>query len=316
MTEDRGLQLGAWSLDSDSNWKHDAVITRPDVRSQQNLRLKRFSMAVGTYLVVILVFVLAQKFGWWHLSAPQWALMISSAVLGNCIFFLMFITGVNLRFSDPSLTWLQIAYSGLWGAVPCFALTEVQMRPVFLMFYIPAFSFGMLRLNRRQYLGLVAFVIGVYGGMLLLNYTKAPAAFQTGYELSLYFIFGVVLTWFAFFGGFISGLRQRLREQNTAIRKANQEIRQEIIERRQAQVEKDQLIVELQQALSEVKTLGGLLPICASCKKIRDDKGYWTQLESYITSRSAAEFSHSICPDCARRLYSGLPAFRTRRGEE
>ncbi len=63
---------------------------------------------------------------------------------------------------------------------------------------------------------------------------------------------------------------------------------------------------ELQKALSEIKTLSGLLPICASCKKIRDDKGYWNQIELYIRDRSDAEFSHSICPICAEKLYGHL----------
>jgi hypothetical protein len=59
----------------------------------------------------------------------------------------------------------------------------------------------------------------------------------------------------------------------------------------------------LEQALLEIKVLGGLLPICASCKMIRDDKGYWSQLESFIKENSEAEFSHSICPECAEKLY-------------
>jgi len=63
---------------------------------------------------------------------------------------------------------------------------------------------------------------------------------------------------------------------------------------------------ELQKALSEIKTLSGLLPICASCKKIRDDTGYWNQLELYIRNHSQAEFSHSICPTCADKLYGDL----------
>ncbi len=67
--------------------------------------------------------------------------------------------------------------------------------------------------------------------------------------------------------------------------------------------ERERMIGELQSALAEVKTLSGLLPICASCKKIRDDKGYWNQIESYIAKHSDAEFSHSICPDCAKKLY-------------
>jgi hypothetical protein len=63
------------------------------------------------------------------------------------------------------------------------------------------------------------------------------------------------------------------------------------------------LITELQDALADVKLLSGLVPICASCKKIRDDQGYWTQIESYIQDRSDAKFSHSICPDCAQKMY-------------
>jgi AmiR/NasT family two-component response regulator len=63
------------------------------------------------------------------------------------------------------------------------------------------------------------------------------------------------------------------------------------------------LNAELEAALAQVKTLRGLLPICAACKKIRDDKGYWHQVEVYIRDHSEAEFSHGICPDCARRLY-------------
>jgi hypothetical protein len=69
------------------------------------------------------------------------------------------------------------------------------------------------------------------------------------------------------------------------------------------------LIQELRRALSEVKTLRGFLPICASCKKIRDDKGYWNQIELYIRERSEAEFSHSICPECAKKLYPELELY-------
>ncbi len=63
---------------------------------------------------------------------------------------------------------------------------------------------------------------------------------------------------------------------------------------------------KLLDALKEIKILSGLLPICASCKKIRDDNGYWNQIESYINQHSEAEFSHSICPDCTKNLYPNL----------
>jgi PAS domain S-box-containing protein len=67
--------------------------------------------------------------------------------------------------------------------------------------------------------------------------------------------------------------------------------------------EQGRLIAELQEALANIRTMRGLLPICASCKKIRDDKGYWQQIEAYVSEHSDAEFSHGICPDCARKLY-------------
>ena len=66
---------------------------------------------------------------------------------------------------------------------------------------------------------------------------------------------------------------------------------------------REKLIINLQKALKDVKTLKGLLPICASCKKIRDDMGYWNQIESYIQQHSDAEFSHGICPECVKKLY-------------
>jgi PAS domain S-box-containing protein len=80
-------------------------------------------------------------------------------------------------------------------------------------------------------------------------------------------------------------------------------IRHLINERKRAEAERERLIAQLQDALADVKLLSGLVPICANCKKIRDDQGYWTQIESYIQDRSDAKFSHSICPDCAAKLY-------------
>jgi len=75
------------------------------------------------------------------------------------------------------------------------------------------------------------------------------------------------------------------------------------IERKQVLIEKDLLIVQLQDALAKVKTLSGLLPICASCKHIRDDKGYWHQVENYIQQHSSAVFTHGLCPKCSQKIY-------------
>lgn len=74
-------------------------------------------------------------------------------------------------------------------------------------------------------------------------------------------------------------------------------------ERRRAEAEREMVIAELKKALGEVKTLSGLLPICSFCKKIRNDEGYWSRIEEYIHQHSGAQFTHGLCPDCARKHY-------------
>jgi PAS domain S-box-containing protein len=91
----------------------------------------------------------------------------------------------------------------------------------------------------------------------------------------------------------------------TAIENARlyERARQEIAQRKQAEKEREAVIGELEEALTKVKTLSGLLPICANCKRIRNDQGYWESVEVYVRDHSNAEFSHAICPDCMRTLY-------------
>lgn len=84
------------------------------------------------------------------------------------------------------------------------------------------------------------------------------------------------------------------------------ELQVEVERRKRTEAEKEQVIEELKTALAKVNQLSGLLPICSSCKKIRDDKGYWNQIEAYIRDHSEAQFTHSICPECSRRLYPEL----------
>lgn len=81
---------------------------------------------------------------------------------------------------------------------------------------------------------------------------------------------------------------------------------QDISERKHKEIERKELIRELQAALNKISKLSGLLAICANCKKIRDDKGYWADVEDYIKGHSEADFSHSLCPDFYRTLYPGL----------
>ena len=77
----------------------------------------------------------------------------------------------------------------------------------------------------------------------------------------------------------------------------------EVSKEMEAAEEREKLVLALQEALSKVKQLSGLLPICASCKKIRDDQGYWNRIEEYIRNHSEADFSHGLCPPCIEKLY-------------
>ena len=81
---------------------------------------------------------------------------------------------------------------------------------------------------------------------------------------------------------------------------------EDITERRRIEMDRELLIQDLRTALNRVKTLTGLLPICSACKKVRDDKGYWSQVETYVEEHSNAHFTHGLCPDCALRLYPEL----------
>lgn len=87
-------------------------------------------------------------------------------------------------------------------------------------------------------------------------------------------------------------------------------ITRDISELKRAEQDRERLIAELQEAIGKVRTLSGMLPICSSCKKIRDDKGYWNQIENYISAHSKAEFSHSICPECVQALYPDFAKFK------
>jgi PAS domain S-box-containing protein len=98
-------------------------------------------------------------------------------------------------------------------------------------------------------------------------------------------------------------LEGRAKTGNVKISSGCQMIVIDITKRIVTEQEKEKLHVELRQAMDQVKKLSGMLPICSSCKNIRDDHGYWKQIESYITEHSEALFSHSICPECAQKLY-------------
>ncbi|MCP4214363.1 MAG: hypothetical protein GY765_06885, partial [bacterium] len=101
-------------------------------------------------------------------------------------------------------------------------------------------------------------------------------------------------------------LQKMVEERTAELNRKNEQLKTEIGQRSKAEKEKEKLIDELRDALAKIKTLTGLIPICSKCKKIRDDKGYWQQVDVYIVKHSEVDFSHSLCPDCLDYLYPNI----------
>ena len=272
--------------------------------AMQRLRLRRFAIAVATSGVGILGTSLTERVGLGALNGERWVVFVGLAVFINLAFYLVFRSGFNLRFREPSLTQAQIVIWALWVLLPLSWLPAA--RPLLVMFFLVPFSFGMLQLGRRQYLVTLSVVLGLYVALLTAEWLLERPGFRLGFELFVFTTFALLLTWFSLFGGFISDLRRKLHRQRDSIQLAHDKLSFEIAARATIAAENDRLIAELQESLGTVKKLSGLLPICASCKKIRDDRGEWSRIETYIRSHSEAEFSHGICPECAEKLYPEL----------
>lgn len=89
-----------------------------------------------------------------------------------------------------------------------------------------------------------------------------------------------------------------------------EQLETEIEGRKKAEAERRKLIADLRDALANIKTLSGMLPICASCKKIRDDKGYWNRIETYLSEHSDVLFTHGLCPECTKKAFEELEEFK------
>lgn len=166
-------------------------------------------------------------------------------------------------------------------------------------FWINKYYKSVLNVVSDRIVGFMALypVIGFF--LLASNYTVAFGLVKySGSVFEMFFFLAfMVLGYVLVFAG-ISSASQMISLQFDVQIKTR-----DISERKRTAMEQESIISELQEAISQVKQLSGLLPICASCKRIRNDEGYWEQLETYIRQHSKADFSHAICPDCAHKLY-------------
>ena len=156
------------------------------------------------------------------------------------------------------------------------------------MYTYPLVTFFLLRKNQGGYFNIVTFISIV---IVFIN----PLKFDWVFPYMLQYKVRFVVTYSAVFSiSFWFAYNRNRFDKN--LEEKQSLLEEEIQHRRETEK-------ELRAALEEVNTLSGFLPICSSCKKIRDDSGYWSQIEHYIQHHSDAVFSHSLCPDCAKKLY-------------
>lgn len=98
-------------------------------------------------------------------------------------------------------------------------------------------------------------------------------------------------------------LESLIRERTDELMKTNEMLKKEVLERQAIDEDRKKLVNDLKEALDNIKTLKGLIPICSSCKNIRDDEGYWNEVEIYLEKHTDVAFTHSLCPDCLKKHY-------------
>lgn len=244
-----------------------------DLEVLRKIFLINFSMIIGGMFIAVFAIV-AFTIG------DYWLLFI------DCIVLVLLVSAVLYLRTTHNYT--LVSRMGLF-LTGCYFFFLIVYGGVSQLTYMWAYTFPIVAL----------FFLGSFYGSIAVLVLLALAAtafalddtipFITQYSPALKFRFIMVYTVLFLF----ALIKERLRE---------------IIQKRLKQVhaEKEALISDLKTALNEVRILRGILPICANCKKIRNDGGYWEQVEHYISSHSEARFSHSLCPDCVQDLYPQL----------
>jgi diguanylate cyclase (GGDEF)-like protein len=188
----------------------------PRDNPQQALRLRRFFMAGGTYLMFFVLMVLA-----WRLSLMELYMVteiVAAGVVINIAFYGVFRSGLNLRFKDPSLTAPQVVIA--IGLVSYGMYCADTARGAFLLVYLVIVLFGVFRLARRALLIIGVLALCAYGAVILLAWGLKPAATRLEVEVLQWAVLGAVLPWFALLGGYLNGLRKKMREKNLQLQQA------------------------------------------------------------------------------------------------
>jgi hypothetical protein len=270
---------------------------------------KRTSIGILATVVnaSILIFVLWEQVLHWKLMS--WSAMIILVSLIRIILNLKYSKTVDSHKHIHLWSQLQFFSLGicgvLWGSIPIFLFPmNSTAHQVFIAFVLGGMVAGAVGVFSPIFYFFLTYSIPVLVPITIRFFTMGDEIHRAmGVMTALYAVL-ISITAKRVNSSTTEHvlLKEKFAGRTAELDYANRTLTQEIEEHKQTES-------ELQETLKKVRTLTGLLPICSSCKKIRDDKGYWNQLEAFITKHSQAEFSHGICPDCAKKFYPDLDIY-------
>jgi diguanylate cyclase len=192
----------------------------PDADPKQALRIRRYLMGASISLVVVFLLAVSYSQGMLGLQVLVEATAIICAL--TALLYLVFRSGLNRRFADPSLTMEQIVLATM---VMVYVMYQAErMRGVLMIVYLMPFLFGVFRLERVRLLLLVLLALLAYAGMVLLSAYARPGVVDAATEVTLFVVLGTVLPWFAAMGGYIQSLRKRLNQSNRELQQALEKV--------------------------------------------------------------------------------------------
>jgi hypothetical protein len=248
-----------------------------------------YSILFYSHISVIILLIITSSLSWFvRIDDETLDLQFHSFVVHGCIMLGL----LNLSIISIGDVLISGSVAAYFGIIFCFAVVFILKPKISMIFFgiNLVFMFSLLLTVERVF-------------NLELNTQKI--------NIVTFTVLATILSTMIY-RNFKRDFRHRLiiERQQRFLEKSNKTLKDEIEERTLLNNEKEELIIELQKKIDQIQVLQGLVPICANCKKIRDDKGFWKNIESFIESNSDIQFSHSLCDDCVEKLYGDYPWYK------
>lgn len=199
----------------------------PQDDPNQALRVRRFFMAFASYIMWMSLMGYCYYEGWFRMSLPAILATYLFFLFLNVALYIVFRTGVNRRFKDPSLTMYQMIQATF--GVMLIAYYTDQVRGIVLLLYLVVFVFGVFRLQLRQFFILALYALAGYGYVIVLLLANQPDRINLQEAILYWIVLAAVLSWFTAIGSYINHLREKLVKTNVELSEANERIRQSAV---------------------------------------------------------------------------------------